>query len=157
MFTRQHQMISGNCIFPIYVFFNNRKHILYQKCTLPAIIQYIPVLVSSKLSAYLITEKSSALRRRTILSSQPLIYRILVSGKLSTRPFIYHISVNGKLSIKILCKKHPFYTTGGFAFSFTRPFQDILSPKMYHGPPMNNSFLSVSQSRFLFLSIFLTQ
>ena len=29
------------------------------------------------------TEKSSALRRRTKLSTQPLIYRILVSGKLS--------------------------------------------------------------------------
>lgn len=47
----------------------------------------------------LITEKSSALRRRTILSTQPFIYRISVSGKLSTRPFIYHISVSGKLSL----------------------------------------------------------
>ena len=44
-------------------------------------------------------KKSLALRRRTILSTQPLIYRILVSGKLSTRPFIYHISVSGKLSL----------------------------------------------------------
>lgn len=54
----------------------------------------------------LITEKSPALRRRTILSTQPLIYRILVSGKLSTRPFIYHISVSGKLSSYLHSSKH---------------------------------------------------
>ena len=39
MFTRQHQMISGDCIFPFYVFFRYRKHILYQKCALTAVIQ----------------------------------------------------------------------------------------------------------------------
>ena len=54
----------------------------------------------------LTTEKSSALRRRTILSTQPFIYRILVSGKLSTRPFIYHISVSGKLSLYVHSSKH---------------------------------------------------
>lgn len=51
-------------------------------------------------------KKSPTLRRRTILSTQPLIYRILVSGKLSTRPFIYHISVSGKLSLYLHSNKH---------------------------------------------------
>ena len=40
MLTRQHQMISGNCVFPFYVFFHYRKHILYQKRTLSAVIQF---------------------------------------------------------------------------------------------------------------------
>ena len=51
------------------------------------------------------TEKSLALRRRTILSIQPFIYRISVSGKLSTRPFIYHISVSGRLSLYLHSSK----------------------------------------------------
>ena len=54
----------------------------------------------------LITEKSLALRRRTILSTRPFIYRVSVSGKLSTRPFIYHISVSGKLSLYLYTSKH---------------------------------------------------
>ena len=29
MLTCQHQMISGNCVFPLYVFFRYREHILY--------------------------------------------------------------------------------------------------------------------------------
>ena len=159
-------MISGDCVFPFYVFFCYREHVLYQKCALPAVVQfddmenitwfpgfflflhnppvfinaagqrYHPVypgtcifkavimrsvscLISFELRVWhifkkfildnvkacflhlpvLITEKSLALWRRTILSTQPFIYRISVSGKLSTRPFIYHISVSGKLSI----------------------------------------------------------
>ena len=39
MLTGQHQMISGNRIFPFYVFFCYREHILYQKCAFPAIVQ----------------------------------------------------------------------------------------------------------------------
>ena len=157
MFTRQHQMISGDCIFPFYVFFRYRKHILYQKCALTSVIQsdnmenitrfagfllflhnppvfintagqrYHPVypgtcifktiimrsvscLISFEIRVWhifkksvlnniktcflylpvLITEKSLALRRRTILS---------------TRPFIYHISVSGKLSLYLYSNK----------------------------------------------------
>ncbi len=40
MLTCQHQMISGDCVFPLYVFFHYRKHILYQKCALPAVVQF---------------------------------------------------------------------------------------------------------------------
>ena len=40
MLTGQHQMISGNRVFPFYVFFCYRKHILYQKCAFPAVIQF---------------------------------------------------------------------------------------------------------------------
>ena len=40
MFTCQHQMISSYGIFPFYVPICYRKHILYQKCTLSAIIQF---------------------------------------------------------------------------------------------------------------------
>ena len=172
MLTRQHQMISGDCIFPFYVFFCYWKHILYQKCTLPAVVQlddmenvarfsgfffflhnpsifvntarqwYHPVypgtcifktvimrsissLITFEIRVWhifkkfildnikacflhlpvLITEKSLALRRRTILSTQPFIYRISVSGKLSTRPFIYHISVSGRLSLYLHSSK----------------------------------------------------
>ena len=47
-------------------------------------------------------DSSSSYADEEPLSTQPFIYRILVSGKLSTRPFIYHISVSGKLSILIL-------------------------------------------------------
>lgn len=173
MLTCQHQMISSDCIFPFYVFFCYRKHILYQKCALPAVVQfddmenvarfpgfffflhnpsvfanaarqwYHPVypgtcifktvimrsifsLITFEIRVWhifkkfildnikacflhlpvLITEKSLALRRRTILSTQPFIYRISVSGKLSTRPFIYHISVSGKLSLYLHTSKN---------------------------------------------------
>lgn len=40
MLTRQHQMISSDCVFPFYVFFRYRKHILYQECTLSAVVQF---------------------------------------------------------------------------------------------------------------------
>ena len=40
MLTGQHQMISGNRVFSFYVFFCYRKHILYQKCAFPAVIQF---------------------------------------------------------------------------------------------------------------------
>ena len=157
MLTRQHQMISSDCVFPFYVFFRYRKHILYQECTLSAVVQfddmenitgfpsfflffhnppvfintagqrYHPVypgacifkavimwsvscLISFEIRVWhifkksvlnniktcflhlpvLITEKSLALRRRTILS---------------TRPFIYHISVSGKLSLYLYSNK----------------------------------------------------
>ena len=40
MLTCQYQMISGDCVFPLYVFFHYRKHILYQKCALPAVVQF---------------------------------------------------------------------------------------------------------------------
>lgn len=148
-------MISGNRIFPFYVFFCYREHILYQKCTLPAVVQfddmenvarfpsfffflhnpfvfvntarqwYHPIypgtcilkeimrsisrLISFKIRIFHIFKrwkKSLALRRRTILSTQPFIYRISVSGKLSTRPFIYHLSVSGKLSLCLYSSKH---------------------------------------------------
>ena len=66
----------------------------------------------------LITEKSSALRRRTTLSTQPFIYRILVSGKLSTRPFVYHISVSGKLSLYLHTSKHKEKSQQGFPVKF---------------------------------------
>ena len=61
----------------------------------------------------LITEKSSALRRRTILSTQPFIYRISVSGKLTTRPFIYHISVSDKLSLCLYLNNRKKESQGG--------------------------------------------
>ena len=63
-------------------------------------------------------KKSLALRRRTILSTQPLIYRILVSGKLSTRPFIYHISVSGKLSLYLNSIKRKEESQQGFPLKF---------------------------------------
>ena len=40
MLTRQHQTISVDYVFPLYIFFCYRKHILYQKYTLPAVVQF---------------------------------------------------------------------------------------------------------------------
>ena len=40
MLTCQHQMISGDCIFSLYVLLRYWKHILYQKCTLPTEILF---------------------------------------------------------------------------------------------------------------------
>lgn len=67
----------------------------------------------------LITEKSSALRRRTTLSTQPFIYRLLVSDKLSTRPFIYHISVSGKLSLYLHSSKRKDKSQQSFPVKFS--------------------------------------
>lgn len=38
--TCQYQMISGDRVFSLYVFFRYREHILYQKCALPTVIQF---------------------------------------------------------------------------------------------------------------------
>lgn len=59
-------------------------------------------------------KKSLTSQRRTILSTQPFIYRVSISGKLSHRPFIYHISVNGKLSTL------PSHSSQGF-LAYQRP------------------------------------
>ena len=64
------------------------------------------------------TEKSSALRRRTKLSTQPFIYRILVSGKLSTQPLIYRILVSGKLSLYLYFNKYKEKSQDDFPLLF---------------------------------------
>lgn len=40
MFACQHQMVPGDCIFTFYIFLCYWKHILYQKCAFPAVIQF---------------------------------------------------------------------------------------------------------------------
>lgn len=45
-------------------------------------------------------KKSLPPQRRTILSTQPFIPRVSISGKISPRPFIYRISASGKISAK---------------------------------------------------------
>ena len=102
-----HPIYPGTCIFKAVIMwsvsclisFEIRIWHIFKKFILDnvkACFLHLPVLI---------TEKSLALRRRTILSTQPFIYRISVSGKLSTRPFIYHISVSGKLSLYLHSSK----------------------------------------------------
>ena len=103
-----HPVYSGTCIFKT-VIMRSVSHFVSFEIRIGHIFKE---LIFNNIKAcflhlsVLITEKSSALRRRTTLSTQPFIYRILVSGKLSTRPFIYHISVSGKLSLYQHSNKH---------------------------------------------------
>lgn len=104
---RYHPVYPGTCIFKTIIMrsasclisFEIRVWHIFKKSVLNNIktcFLHLPVLI---------TEKSLALRRRTILSTRPFIYRVSVSGKLSTRPFIYHISVSGKLSLYLYSNK----------------------------------------------------
>ena len=79
--------------------------------------------IESRLFHYLVLiimyiEKSSALRRRSKLSTQPFLYRILVSGKLSTQPLIYRILVSGKLSLYTYSNKYKEKSQDGFPLLF---------------------------------------
>ena len=102
-----HPIYPGTCIFKAVIMRSVSRLISFKIRILHIFKKFIFDNIKSRffhLSS--LWKKSLALRRRTILSTQPFIYRILVSGKLSTRPFIYHISVSGKLSLYLHFSKH---------------------------------------------------
>ena len=104
-------MRSVSCLisFKIWIRHVRKKNIFYN--------------IESRLFHYLVLiimyiEKSSALRRRSKLSTQPFLYRILVSGKLSTQPLIYRILVSGKLSLYTYSNKYKEKSQDGFPLLF---------------------------------------
>ena len=114
-------------------------------CTLSHIIRHVRKkiifyniesrLLHCSILIIMYTEKSSALRRRTKLSTQPFIYRILVSGKLSTQPLIYRILVSGKLSLCLHFSKYKEKSQDGFPLLFYADSSSNIPSFLIH--PMN--------------------